>query len=54
MNKFPWVDRESLIEGVPLSGIVGTKILCTVSNLRMGLVAFPAMKPLEFDRDLSV
>ena len=33
----------------PASGSVGTKMLCTVSNLRMGLVAFPAIKLLGID-----
>jgi len=36
----------------PASGSVGTKMLCTVSSLRMGLVAFPAIKLLGFVRGL--
>ena len=38
----------------PASGSVGTKMLCTVSSLRMGLVLpFPAIKLSGFDRDLT-
>ena len=37
----------------PVSGSVGTNMLCTVFNLRMGLVAFHGIELLGIDRDLS-
>lgn len=46
------MDMKSANDWQPGSGSVGTKMLCTVSSLRMGLVAFPAIKLLGFDRDL--
>ena len=52
LGKWGNMDRKNPNDWEPASGSVGTKMLCTVSSLRMGLVAFPAIKMLGFDRDL--